>query len=127
MAAASDYLEAALLDATLRATSYTSPSTVYLALYTSDPGDDNSGTECSGTGYARQSVAFSRTGATASNSAAVEFPTAGGAWGTITHFGVLDAATSGNLLYHGALTTSRAITSGDIFRVPSGDLDITCA
>lgn len=127
MAAASDYLEAALLDATLRATSYTSPSTVYLALYTSDPGDDNSGTECSGTGYARQSVAFSRSGATASNSAAVEFPTAGGAWGTITHFGVLDAATSGNLLYHGALTTSRAITSGDIFRVPSGDLDITCA
>ena len=127
MAAASDYLEAALLDATLRATSYTSPSTVYLALYTSDPGDDNSGTECSGTGYARQSVAFSRTGATASNSAAVEFPTAGGAWGTITHFGVLDAATSGNLLYHGALTTSRAITSGDIFRVPTGDLDITCA
>ena len=94
MAAASDYLEAALLDATLRATSYTSPSTVYLALYTSDPGDDNSGTECSG---------------------------------TITHFGVLDAATSGNLLYHGALTTSRAITSGDIFRVPTGDLDITCA
>lgn len=127
MAAASDYLEAALLDATLRATSYTSPSTVYLALYTSDPGDDNSGTECSGTGYARQSVAFSRSGATASNSAAVEFPTAGGAWGTITHFGVLDAATSGNLLYHGALTTSRAITSGDIFRVPTGDLDITCA
>jgi len=127
MAAASDYLEAALLDATLRATSYTSPSTVYLALYTSDPGDDNSGTECSGTGYARQSVAFSRSGSTASNSAAVEFPTAGGAWGTITHFGVLDAATSGNLLYHGALTTSRAITSGDIFRVPTGDLDITCA
>ena len=127
MAAASDYLEAALLDATLRATSYTSPSTVYLALYTSDPGDDNSGTECSGTSYARQSVAFSRSGATASNSAAVEFPTAGGAWGTITHFGVLDAATSGNLLYHGALTTSRAITSGDIFRVPTGDLDITCA
>jgi len=127
MAAASDYLEAALLDATLRATSYTSPSTVYLALYTSDPGDDNSGTECSGTGYARQSVAFSRSGSTASNSAAVEFPTAGGAWGTITHFGVLDAASSGNLLYHGALTTSRAITSGDIFRVPTGDLDITCA
>ena len=127
MAAASDYLEAALLDATLRATSYTSPSTVYLALYTSDPGDDNSGTECSGTGYARQSVAFSRSGSTASNSAAVEFPTAGGAWGTITHFGVLDADTSGNLLYHGALTTSRAITSGDIFRVPTGDLDITCA
>ena len=127
MAAASDYLEAALLDATLRATSYTSPTTVYLALYTSDPGDDNSGTECSGTSYARQSVSFSRSGATASNSAAVEFPTAGGAWGTITHFGVLDAATSGNLLYHGALTTSRAITSGDIFRVPTGDLDITCA
>ena len=98
MAAFSDYLEGAVLDATLRNTSYSSPSTVYLALFTSDPTDAGSGTECSGTGYARQAAAFSRTGATASNSSAIEFPTAGGSWGTITHFGVLDASSSGNLL-----------------------------
>ena len=127
MAAFSDYLEGAVLDATLRNTSYSSPSTVYLGLFTSDPTDAGSGTECSGTNYARQSMAFSRTGATASNSSAIEFPTAGGSWGTITHFGVLDASSSGNLLYHGALTASKSITTGDIFRVPSGDLDITLA
>lgn len=127
MAAFSDYLEGAVLDATLRNTSYSSPSTVYLALFTSDPTDAGSGTECSGTNYARQSVAFSRTNAVASNSSAIEFPTAGNSWGTITHFGVLDASSSGNLLYHGALTASKSITTGDIFRVPSGDLDITLA
>ncbi len=127
MAAFSDFLEGALLDATLRNTSYSSPATVYLALYTSNPGDDNSGTECSGTGYVRRSCAFSRTNAVASNTSAVEFPTAGGSWGTITHFGVLDASSSGNLLYHGALTASKAIATGDIFRVPAGDLDITLA
>ena len=66
MAAFSDYLEGAVLDATLRNTSYSSPSTVYLALFTSDPTDAGSGTECSGTNYARQSVAFSRTNAVAS-------------------------------------------------------------
>ena len=76
---------------------------------------------------AARSVAFSRTGATASNSSAIEFPTAGNSWGTITHFAILDASTSGNLLYHGALTASKSITTGDIFRVPSGDLDITLA
>ena len=127
MAAFSDYLEGAVLDATLRNTSYSSPSSVFLALFTSDPTDAGSGTECSGTNYARQSVAFSRTNAVASNSSAIEFPTAGGSWGTITHFGVLDASSSGNLLYHGALTASKSITTGDIFRVPSGDLDITLA
>lgn len=127
MAAFSDYLEGALLDATLRNTTYTSPSTVYLALFLSDPTDAGTGTECSGTGYARQSVAFSRSGAVASNSSAIEFSAAGNSWGTITHFGVLDASSSGNLLYHGALTASKTIATGDIFRVPSGDLDITLA
>lgn len=128
MAAFSDYLEAAMLDATLRNTSYTSPTTCYLALYTSNPGDDNSGTECSGTNYARQSAAFSRTNATASNTSNITFPTAGsGGWGTLTHFGVLDAVSSGNLLYHGALTASKAITEGDVFRVEAGQLDITLA
>lgn len=77
MAGTSDYLEAAVLDAVLRNTSYTSPTTVFVALYTSDPGDDNSGTECSGTSYARQSAAFSRTAGVGSNTSAIEFPTAG--------------------------------------------------
>ena len=125
MAGTSDYLEAAVLDAVLRNTSYTSPTTVYVALYTSDPGDGNTGTECSGGAYARQSAAFSRTAGVGSNTSAIEYPTATGSWGTISHVGILDAVSSGNLLYHAALSSSKAITTGDIFRIPAADLTVT--
>lgn len=127
MSAFSDYLENKVLLHVFGASAYSAPGTLYLALYTSDPGDDNSGTECSGTSYARQTITFSVVTDTASNNAAVEFPTAGSNWGTITHVGILDALTSGNLLAHGALTASKVVNSGDVFRVPSGDLDITLA
>ncbi|HEY7804652.1 MAG TPA: hypothetical protein VIC30_09515 [Orrella sp.] len=127
MSAFSDYLENKVLLHVFGASAYSAPGTLYLALYTSDPGDDNSGTECSGTSYARHTITFSVVADTASNNAAVEFPTAGSNWGTITHVGILDALTSGNLLAHGALTASKVVNSGDVFRVPSGDLDITLA
>lgn len=127
MSAFSDYLENKVLLHVFGASAYSMPSTLYLALYTSDPGDDNSGTECSGTSYARQTITFSVVTDTASNNAAVEFPTAGSNWGTITHVGILDALTGGNLLAHGALTASKVVNSGDVFRVPNGDLDITLA
>lgn len=127
MSAFSDYLENKVLDHVFGGNAYSAPGTLYLALYTSDPGDDNSGTECSGTSYARQTIAFTVTADTASNTSAVEFPTAGSAWGTITHVGILDALTSGNLLAHGALTSAKTVASGDVFRVPAGDLDITLA
>ena len=125
MAGTSDYLEAAVLDAVLRNTSYTSPTTVYVPLFTSDPTDAGTGTECSGTGYARQSAAFSRTAGVADNTSAIEFPTAGGSWGTISHVGIMDAVSSGNLLYHAALSSSKSITTGDIFRIPASDLTVT--
>jgi hypothetical protein len=127
VSAFSDYLENKVLDHVFGGNAYSAPGTLYLALYTSDPGDDNSGTECSGTAYARQTIAFTVTADTASNTSAVEFPTAGSAWGTITHVGILDALTSGNLLAHGALTSAKTVASGDVFRVPAGDLDITLA
>jgi len=128
MAEFCNYLENALINVTLRATSYTAPTTVYVALYTSDPTDADTGTECSGTSYARQSVTFSSpsNGAT-SNSAAVEFPQAGGSWGTITHIGIRDASTAGNLLYHTALDASKTIATGDVFRIASGSLSVTLA
>jgi hypothetical protein len=127
VSAFSNYLENKVLDHVFGGVAYSAPATLYLALYTSDPGDDNSGTECSGTSYARQTIAFTVTNDTASNTSAVEFPTAGSAWGTITHVGILDALTSGNLLAHGALTASKTVAQGDVFRVPAGDLDITLA
>lgn len=128
MAEMSNYLENALVNATLRNTAYTSPSTVYLALYTSDPTDADSGTECSGTSYARQSITFGApSNGVTTNSAAIEFPQAGGAWGTISHIGIRDASTSGNLLYHTPLDASKTIATGDVFRVAIGSLSVTLA
>ena len=128
MTAMSNYLENALINATLRNTSYTSPSTVYVALFTSDPTDAGSGTECSGSGYARQSATFSApSNGSASTNADVSFPQATGAWGTITHFGIFDASSSGNLLYHGALTASKTIASGDLLKITSTNFTVTLA
>ena len=126
MSAMSDYLEDAFLDHFL---STTSPSTIYLGLHTADPTDAGTGAEVSGNGYARQSIAFAASSSgTASNSGAVEFPAAsGGNWGTITHVGIYDAASAGNLLFHAALTTSKIINDGDIFKVAASGIDITAA
>jgi hypothetical protein len=128
MAEISNFLENALINATLRNTAYTSPSIVYVGLYTSDPTDANTGTEVSGGSYARTSVTFGApsNGAT-TNSAAVEFPQATGNWGTVGWIGILDAATSGNLLYHTALDTSKVIETGDIFKISTGNLSVTLA
>jgi hypothetical protein len=123
MAELSDYLENKLLDHVLRGTSYTSPTTVYVGLYTSDPGDDNSGTECTGGAYARQILSVTTaSGGVVTSSADVTFPQATDAWGTISHIGLLDAVTSGNLLMHTPLTTSRAIETGDILKISTGSL-----
>jgi hypothetical protein len=128
MAEMSNYLENALVNATLRNTAYTSPSTVYLALYTSDPTDADTGTEVSGTSYARQSITFGAPSNGAStNSAAIEFPQAGGSWGTVTHIGIRDASTAGNLLYHTPLDASKTIATGDVFRIAVGSLSVTLA
>ena len=128
MAEMSNYLENALINGTLRATTYTAPTTVYVALYTSDPTDADTGTEVSGTSYARQSVTFDAPSNGAStNSAAVEFPQAGGSWGTITHIGLRDASTAGNLLYHTPLDASKTIATGDVFRIATGSLSVTLA
>ena len=59
------------------------------------------------------------------NTSAVEFPTATGTWGTITHTAVLDAASGGNMLAETALTASKPIASGDVFRFQAGEFDIT--
>lgn len=120
----SNYLENKVLLHVFGATSYTAPATLYLALFTSDPGETGSGTEVSGGSYARQTVAFTVVNNQASNTAAVEFPTATASWGTITYAAIYDASTSGNLLAYGALTTSKTIASGDVLRVPAGDFDI---
>lgn len=127
MSGFTDYLEDALLKHVFTNTAYTSPSTVYAALFTVAPSDTGGGTEVSGGAYARQSMAFSvsGTGTLATNSAAVEYPTATADYGTVVAVGIFDASTSGNLLAYANLTTSKTVSSGDVFRFNAGDVDIT--
>jgi len=125
MAGFSDYLENKLLLHTFSNTAYTSPSSVFLGLFTTAPTDAGGGTELSGSGYTRKVASFTTTGAAATNASAVEFPTATGDWGTIVAVGIFDAATSGNFLGWSNLTSSRTIETGDVFRFPAGDVDIT--
>ena len=123
----SNFLETEILDHVFAGAAYTAPTTLYLALFTAAPGETGGGTEVttSGTAYARETVAFTTTGNTTSNNAAVEYSTATATFGTVTHVGVFDAATAGNLMAYAALSSSKTIETGDVFRVPTGDLDIT--
>lgn len=128
MAEFSNYLENALVNAVLRNTAYTSPTTVYVSLYTTDPTDADTGTEVTGGSYARTAVTFGApTDGVTTNSADVTFPTATASWGTVTHIGIHDASTAGNLLFHTPLDTSKTIDSGDIFKITSGNLSVTLA
>jgi hypothetical protein len=128
MAEISNYLENALINVTLRNTAYTTPTTVYVALYTTDPTDADTGTEVTGGSYARQSATFGApSNGVTTNSADVTFPTATGTWGTVTHIGIRDASTAGNLLYHTPLDVSKTVTSGDIFKISTGNLSVTLA
>ncbi|UAW07793.1 hypothetical protein PVJ1_00059 [Psychrobacillus phage PVJ1] len=128
MAAMSDYLENALLNATLRGQAWTPPATVYLALYTGDPTDTKTGPEVSGGAYARQTIAFNAPiNGVVPSTADVLFPVATAGWGTVTHFGIMDASTTGNLLYHGELTTSKTIATDDQLKIAAGDITVTLA
>jgi hypothetical protein len=106
--------------------SVTRPTAWYVGLFTADPTDTGSGaTEITGNNYSRVSATFTVSGNAATTSAAVEFSAATGSWGTISHIGIFDASSGGNLIAHSALTASKAIASGDVFRIPTGDIDIT--
>lgn len=129
MGSLSDYLEVELLDMIVGKTDYTMP-TVYVGLSTADPTDDASGlAEPVGNGYARVATTGATweaaSGGATQNAAAITFPTATGAWGTITHFALFDALTVGNMLAHGELGASQAITTNQIPRFAAGALDIT--
>ena len=121
----SNYLETEILDHVFGGNAYTAPATLYLALFTTDNTDTGGGTEVSGGAYARQTVAFTVSGNTASNTADVEFPTATANYGTVVAVAVMDASTGGNQLAYAGLSSDKTIETGDVFRVPAGDLDIT--
>ena len=118
-------LETRVLQWALTNGSPTRPTAWYIGLFTAAPGETGGGTEVSGGSYVRKAVTFTVSGNLATNSAAVEWPTATGSWGTITHVAVFDALTSGNMLVYASLTSSKTIASGDVLRIPAGDLDVT--
>jgi len=120
----SNYLENKLLDHFLGTTAFTMPAAVYIGLYSVSPTDAGGGTEISGGSYARQSAAFTAaaSGAT-SNSANIDFT--GMPAVTVVAIGVHDAASAGNLLLWGTLTTNKTTDAGDTLRIATGDLDIT--
>lgn len=135
MSAASNYLENKVLDHVLKNTAYTQPANLYLALFTNTSGSAatnlEAGTltdEVSGGSYARKTVAFAAaSGGSAATNATVTFDAATANWGTVTHVAVMDAATSGNVLFWGAVTTPKTIETGDTFQVSSGNLTISLA
>ena len=130
MAGKTSYLEAKLIDHTTGKTAYTMP-TVYVGLLTAAPTDTTGGTEVSGGSYARKSTAgadwnaASGNPASTSNANAITFVQASGAWGTVTHFALYDAASAGNMLRWGALGTSKTIGTGDTASFAAGALTIT--
>jgi hypothetical protein len=128
----SRYLEDKIIDHVLVATSYTSPTTVYAALYTVAPTKTTSGTEVSGGSYARVNCgatasggkfSASSSGATA-NDAAITFPTATAGWGLVVACAILDLSTGGNILYFGGLTASKTVDSGDTVTFATGALTV---
>lgn len=146
MAAMSNYLENQLVDHILRGQTFspTSPANLYVALYTGVPTDAGGVGEVSGIGYARvpiarsltawagtqatlSTVASSGTGGATSNNSAITFNTPGGSWGTVGYFGILDALTGGNLLFHGSLTVPQTVSSGNTVSFAASQLVITFA
>lgn len=137
MSAASNFLENKVLDHVLTATSYSAPGTRYLALFNNTSGNAAANLEAgtltdevstSGTAYSRKAVTFAAasSGSSATN-ATVTFDAATASWGSITHVAIMDASTSGNVLFYGAVTTAKTIDTGDTFQVTSGNLTVSLA
>lgn len=137
MSAASNYLEKKLLDHVLTTTSYTAPSTRYVALFKNTSGNAATNLEAgvltdeiSGGSYARKTVTFaaadSVNGST-SNNATVAFTEATADWGTVTHVAIMDALTGGNVLFWGPITIPKTVNTGDTFQISNGNLTVTLA
>jgi hypothetical protein len=130
MAALSDHAENLLLNWLMTTDTVTRPTAWYVALYTAAPSDSGGGTELSGNGYSRQAIAVNTatgTGGTTSNNANITFTAAGGDWGDVTHIGIHDASSGGNLLWHGAMSASKNIADGDTLQFNTGNIDLTIA
>jgi hypothetical protein len=131
MAGFSRYLQQEVLDHIFKTGAWTAPTHIYVALMTATPSDTGGGTECAGTGYAREicdtwDAATAASPSLVHNTGIIDFGSAGGAdWGIITHVALYDDPTAGNLLGWVALSVSKTINNGDPVTFPAGALDVT--
>jgi len=130
MAAASNWLEEAILNYFFRNQSVAQPTNIYIALYINDPTDSDTGTEVSGTAYTRQQITFGipvQTGekGVITNNQKVEFPIAGSDWGNVSHWGIRSAQTGGNLMARGSFSRVENVQSGNRFTIEMGNLAVT--
>ena len=126
MSELSNHLENKFLDITLKGATAYNVSAPYLALFSSDPTDAGSGTECSWTNYARQEMTFGTiSNGSVSTSGTLTFPAVVGGDVTISHIGIYDAATSGNLLYHTPLDASKTLAADDVMSVADTGISVT--
>lgn len=142
MPAMSDYLENKLVDQLFRGQTAPATTTLYIGLFTASPSDTGGGTEVSGNAYARVAVtsslanwagtqsagsttASSGTGGQTSNNSVITFPIPTATWGTVTSFGIFDAASGGNLLFYGTLTISKTVNQADTVSFPAGSLTVS--
>lgn len=132
MAGFSTYLANSIINSSLKGQAFTIPSGTYFALFTSDPTDSfTAGTEVTASWYARQATGTwaSPTNGVTYNMAAASFPPVTTASVTITHVGIVDALTGGNLLYSAPLSTSKTLNVNDVYvidsAVTSGDFTIS--
>lgn len=137
MAAFSDYLEEGILNQTLRGQTLSTPSTIYLALYTTDPTDEATGVEVDDSAYVRQDMAKgsgisagwsspsqSGEGMAVSNAQVIQFPPVADGPVTVTHYALYDKQTGGNLLYHGSFTVSKTLEVNDVLSIDIGGLQV---
>jgi hypothetical protein len=132
VASFTDYLENKILNHNFGGVAWTPPATLYFGLSTTTIADDGTGiTEPAGNAYARVAVTNNTTNfpntttGSKSNGTEVAFPTATGSWGTCTDFFLADAASGGNVVGYGALTTPKTIGNGDTARFAPAALVIT--
>ena len=118
MGAFSNYLEEKIVEHFLRNNAITPPTTVYVALFESDPGEATGGTETAYTGYARQSSTWTALDANGQtkNVGALTYPANGNAAASVTinHLALYDAATNGNRLFYAQLSASKTLSPGDV-------------
>lgn len=119
------YIDNKLIDHLLGSGTYSKPAALYVALFVGNPASGGTEVSTSGSGYARQSAAFTISTNTASNTAAIEYPTATSSWGTIDYVAIYDAASAGNQLVTAALSAAKTIASGDVLRIPASNLTVS--